>query len=201
MAAIYPACLFEGQETVEIASVSFRIFCALGVGLTICASDRKPLGVSLYQDTAQVPQSYRDLNNEYKTTYALQIALVATLAVNAAFSLASFVYAFIGYDISAHYDQAYIDSRQGSLFNYIDVYDKGTCDLATWVCETKDIPSFDDGRLSTLCVIGSGARWITLILFPLSFALYIFVWLDQRGEQQLLTTRKNRRASWSEDYY
>ena len=77
---------------------------------------------------------------------------------------------------------------------------KGTFDLTTWACETKDPPGFDDGRLSTLCVVGSGARWITLILFPLSFALYIFVWLDQRGEQQLLTTGKNRRASWSEDY-
>ncbi|TGJ80749.1 hypothetical protein E0Z10_g8010 [Xylaria hypoxylon] len=122
---------------------------------------------------------YRDW---LKTLYTLRIALVVFLAINAVLSLAAFLYAFVAYGWSAHFDLAYALELVNGSFTYI--YDKCTFDLGMWVCETKDLPHYDNGTLHTLCSLAAGARWTTLILFPLAFALFAFVWLDRLGDHR-----------------
>ncbi|KAI0426895.1 hypothetical protein F5Y09DRAFT_317744 [Xylaria sp. FL1042] len=174
----YPAHIFSGLGSLELFSANLNLACALIVGGIV---------------------AYAPSKGPIKILYALRVPLVLVLATNAALSLAAFLYAFTTYWQSAHFDLAFaFELVRSDLF---DIYIRGTFDLATWACETRDLPNFDDGgELRTLCAMASGARWATPILFLLASALFILIWLDQRGEQRLIKARKYRRASWHEDY-
>ncbi|KAI0128343.1 hypothetical protein BJ170DRAFT_621238 [Xylariales sp. AK1849] len=177
----YPTDVFSSQDTLRLASASLSLICAVVLG-----------GVAWYAS----------VNGPARTLYWLRHALLAILGVNAVLSLATFLYAFIAHGLSAHFDISYAMELTNMSFG--GVYDRGTFDLETWACETKDLPhydSFPEGRVHTLCTVETGARWMTLFVFLLATSLFVVMCLDRCGEKRLVATWKNRRASWHDDYY
>ncbi|KAI1140158.1 hypothetical protein F5Y05DRAFT_308230 [Hypoxylon sp. FL0543] len=175
----YPANVFGSQDTLKLASASLSLICAVVLG-----------GVAGYAFAA----------GPVGTLFVLRQALFAVLGVNTLFCLATFLYAFIAHGLSAHFDLSY--AVELTKLPYFILYDRGTFDLETWACETKNLPNYDtEGEMHTLCSVETGARWMTLFVFLLACSSFVFVWLDRRGEKQLMTTWKKRRASWRDDYY
>ncbi|KAI1174580.1 hypothetical protein F4777DRAFT_381132 [Nemania sp. FL0916] len=176
----YPAHIIPGLESIELASGSLNLVFAIAVGgIALHASSKGPI----------------------RTVYALRIAFVVVLAINVILSLATFVFAFVAYGQSAHFHLAHAFELNDDL-SIVESYQRGIYDLGTWACETYDLPYYEyDGNLHTLCSVATGARWTTLILLPLASTLLALVWLDRRGGQHLVTTWKNRRSSWHEEYY
>ncbi|RYP02579.1 hypothetical protein DL765_010726 [Monosporascus sp. GIB2] len=177
----YPMNIFVNQGTLKMASASLSLICAVALGgVAWRASVKGPI----------------------RTLYFVRIALLVVLGVNAVLSLATFLYAFIAHTLSAHFDAVY--AMELTQLPNRRIYDRGTFDLETWACETKDLPNYDTfpaGKVRTLCAVETGARWMTLFVFLLASSLFIVVCLDRRGGKHLVTTWKNRRASWREDYY
>ena len=140
-------------------------------------------------------------SHNLQTTYGRRMAVVASLGVNALLALATLLYAFVAHALSAHFDPVYAMSLVD--LRVVEGYRKGTFDLGTWACETKDLPHYDEypaGKVHTLCALETGARWMTLFVFLVASGLFAVVYLDWRGEEFLLATWKNKRASWRLDY-
>ncbi|RYP77014.1 hypothetical protein DL769_003499 [Monosporascus sp. CRB-8-3] len=176
----YPRYIFPDQDTLKLASAGLSLICAVILG-----------GVAWHAS----------VKGPIRTLYFVRIALLVVLGANAVLSLATFLYAFIAHALSAHFDAGY--AMELTKLPMRRIYNKGTFDLETWACETKDLPNYDTpaGKVHTLCVVETGARWMTLFVFLLASSLFVVVYLDRRGEKCLVTTWKNRRASWRDDYY
>ncbi|KAI1453701.1 hypothetical protein F4805DRAFT_442527 [Annulohypoxylon moriforme] len=177
----YPADLFTNQDELKTGSASFSLICAVvttGIAWRACVT------------------------GPIRSIFILRQALVAVLGLNSILSLATFLYSFITHGLSAHFSLSFAFEIANP--RYLQVYDQGTFDLETWACETKDLPNHDlypEGQMHTLCSVETGARVMTIFVFLLAFFLFVFVYLDRRGEKRLMVTWKSRRASWREDYY
>lgn len=132
----------------------------------------------------------------------MRLAVVVILGIDAVLSLATFLHSFITHGLSAHFDISHAMELANRPF--YTAYDKGTFDLETWACETKDLPNYDsypEGKVHTLCAVEAGARWMSFFVFLLACASCALVFVDHRGARYLMVTWKNRRASWHDDYY
>ena len=128
--------------------------------------------------------------------------LLVLLGLNAAFAIATFLYAFISHAVSDHFDQnvaAQLATSMAPKGFYLVLY-PGNFDLETWTCETKDITYLDrDGVLHAICAQEVSSRWMTLPTALLAGLLFGALWHDTRGGRYLMTTWKERRQSWTSD--
>ncbi|SPO00944.1 uncharacterized protein DNG_03692 [Cephalotrichum gorgonifer] len=161
MMAQWPSSLFPNQDEIQIAVAALALATAVfASALLFFVVKGGPLQIS----------------------YLNRLAIIVHTGLSAAVALAGTIYVFVLNSSTAIFDIEYAVSVAPTGSGTF-IYDQGTFSKEGWSCSARVLKYFDADLghvMAKTCSIEMGARWLSLLLFILSIALFSLLYLDAR---------------------